>query len=172
MKHFDISREFQETPYFKLNDALLMSRDWNTHISDNTLIAVGSQKGAAHVFSKVSADLDSFCESLLKEVEANENPRSYEYDEVVGYLVSGMSCMEVSCARPGEINIAVDPRNREYLKIIDNKIQIMKRADNNSDYYVSYQQELSEAEMQEFKKKITNKMKFIQSFYDLVKSVH
>lgn len=106
-----------------------------------------------HVFSKVSADLDSFCESLLNEVQANDNPRSYEYDEVVGYLVSGMSCMEISCVRPGEINIAVDPRNREYLKIIDNKIQIMKRADNNSDYYVSYQQELSEAEMQEFKRK-------------------
>lgn len=172
MKHFDISREVQETPYFTLNDALLMSRDWNTHISDNTLIAVGSNKGAAHVFSKVSADLDSFCDSLLKEVEANENPRSYEYNEVVGYLVSGMSCMELSCVRPGEINIAVDPRNREYLKIIDNKIQIMKRADNNIDYVVSYQQEMSEAEMKVFKTNITQKIKFIQRYYDLVKSVH
>lgn len=172
MRHFDIAREVQETPYFTLNDALLMSRDWNTNISDNTLVAVGSNKGTAHVFSKTSADLDTFCDSLLKEVEANENPRSYEYSEVVGYLVSGMSCMEISCARPGEINIAVDPRNREYLKILDNKIQIMKRDDNKIDYFVNWSQELSASEMVWFKTNVTRKLKFIQRYYDLVKSAH
>lgn len=172
MKHFEIATQMQETIHQRHDDAAVLLRSINSGFGLNALIAVGMSKIDKKVsfhLSKPAYNFDDFCANLIKETERNDDNKTHAYEDIFGYLTTQSGCMEVSCDEPGVATIAITENGSDYLKISVNRIELMRRAANNIDYQSVWSQEMSDAEMTEFKHNIIHQFKFITKFYDSIK---